>query len=216
MIMTHTPPQRPRGRPHANHPAARQQILDALVQVLESAPLERPSLRTVAQAAGVTPALLHYHFGDLSGLLRTLHAERVLPLLQPLLQELQAGESGAGAALARFLQKWTAMMLRHRWLAACLLLTPAGSAHPPNAEPAQQGCGGMVRAAVASAQQQGTVRRDLPGDYIALLILSLGLLPHLAQTAVAAGLDGGALADPERAVALMLQHLSILLAGVAR
>jgi TetR/AcrR family transcriptional regulator len=162
----------------------------------------------VARAAAVTPALLHYHFVDLAGLLRGLHEERAMPLLRPLLQELQAGESDAGAALARFLQKWTRLGVRHPWLAACLLHIPAV------AVPNTSDCSGIVRAAVAAAQRQGSVRPDLPDHYIALLLLSLGVLPHLAQTALVAGSDPPP-GDVPDAASLTLLHLALLRSGVA-
>ena len=81
-------PSRQRGRPQAHLPAARDHILDALVRLLDASPWSRASLRSVAQEAGVTAALVHYHFGDLRGLMRCLLEERALPLLQPALPEL--------------------------------------------------------------------------------------------------------------------------------
>lgn len=197
------------GRPPAHQPAARDQILDALVRLLDTQPLVRPSLRTVAHAAGVTPALVHYHFDDLVGLMRGLRAERALPMLRPVLSDLQLGQPNAGAALARFLHKWTALGLRHPWLTACLL-QPAQALDPDDE------CGGIVRAAVSAAQRQGALRADLPDSYIALLLLSLGAMPHLARTTLGAGIDQQALADAGSAAALTLQHLSVLQSGVAR
>src|SRR5512139_696740 len=173
---------RPRGRPGSSQPAARDQILDALLRLLDAAPLSRPSQRDVAQAAGVSPALVHYHFGDLPGLARCLLQERALPLLQPLLQDLRSHAPTAAAALARFLQKWTALALRHRWLPACVLQVPVEA-------DTLKDCGATLRAAVAAAQREEAVRRDLPDSYLALLLLSLGLMPHLAQTGLRAGLD---------------------------
>jgi AcrR family transcriptional regulator len=189
-------------------PAARALILDALVKVLEAAPLQRPSLRAVAQVAGVSPALLHYHFGDLTGLMRCLEQERAEPLLQPIQQELQALRPDAGAALVRFLQKWTELTLRHRWLTSCLLQPSAAGAA------AQQGCGAVLRSAVAAAQRQGVVRQDLPDGYIALLLLSLGLMPHLAQSSLGSGLAWW-LPAPKDAATLTLRHLSVLQEGIA-
>jgi AcrR family transcriptional regulator len=197
------------GRPSAHQPAARALILDALMQVLEAAPLVRPSLREVAQKAGVSPALLHYHFRDLPGLMRCLDQERALPLLRPVLLELRALKPDAGAALVRFLQKWTGLTLRHRWLTSCLL-QPGQEGADPLSE-----CGAIVRSAVVSAQQQGAVRSDLPDGYVALLWLSLGLMPHLAQTTLGAGL-ARSLPAPEDAASLTLQHLAVLQAGIAR
>jgi TetR/AcrR family transcriptional regulator len=201
-------PTRRRGRPSGRQPAARALILEALTQVLDQAPLSHPSLRVVAARADVSPALLHYHFSDLPGLMSCLREERALPLMQPLLLDLQATDSNAGAALTRFLQKWTALTLRHPWLTAVLLQAPT------RALDSSRGFGGVIRAAVARAQQQGTVRADLPDHYIALLLLSLGVMPHLSQTLLAAGIDAQPLLHPQGATHLTLLHLSALQAGV--
>ena len=197
--MTQLPRIRKRGRRTGRQPAARSQILDALSQVLERAPLSHPSLRAVASKAGVSPALLHYHFGDLPGLMGCLFEERALPLMQPLLQDLQAAEANASAALT----------LRHPWLTAVLLNSPARAPDP------SRGFGSVVREAVARAQQQGAVRRDLPDHYVALLLLCLGAMPHLAQSPLAAGIDAQPLLNPQGATTLTLLHLSALQAGVA-
>jgi len=201
--------RRRRGRPATGVPAARIQILEALIGMLEAAPLARPSQRGIADAARVSPAVLQYHFRDLPGLMRCLLEERALPLLQPLLQELRSHAPSPAGALARFLQKWTALTLRHRWLPACVLQAPPG-------DDTLRDCGASLRAAVAAAQHDGAVRPDLPDSYLALLLLSLGLMPHLAQTALGAGLDTRQLAEPENAAALTLQHLAVLRDGSAR
>lgn len=201
---------RMRGRPSDRLPAARTQILEAIARLLDRAPLSQPSLRAVAAEAGVSPALLHYHFGDLPGLMRSLYEERALPLMQPLLQELETPEPGAGAGLTRFLQKWTALSVRHPWLGVVLLQAPVRLPNSPRE------LGERVRAAVTRAQREGSVRGDLPASYIALLLLSMGTMPHLAQTQVAAGSDPSPMAHPENAGTLTLLHISVLQAGVAR
>lgn len=201
-------PSRQRGRPQAHLPAARDHILDALIRLLDASPWSRTSLRSVAQEAGVTAALVHYHFEDLRGLMRCLRVERALPLLQPALPVLPlAPDLDAAAALVRFLRKWTALVRRHRWTCACLLQSPddSGAGNSP---------GEPLRALVALAQQQGAIRADLPDTHVALLLLSMGVMPQLAQTALGAGLDGAVL-DVD-AASLTLRHLAVLQAGVVR
>jgi AcrR family transcriptional regulator len=178
--------------------------------MLDSAPHSHPSLRSVAQAAGVSPALLHYHFGDLNGLRESLLRERALPLLEPLLRELQQTRPDAGAALTLFLQNWTALALRHPWLVACLLEAPASAAQPP------LDFVGALGITVEAAQQQGAVRRDLSAGYIALLLLSLGAMPHLSRTALGSAAHQGAMADPGQAIPLTLQHVSVMQSGIAQ
>jgi len=76
--------------------------------------------------------------------------------------------------------------------------------------------GESVRAAVTRAQLEGSVRRDLPAGYVALLLLALATMPHLAQTLMAAGIDSSPMVNPDHAGTLTLLHLSVLQAGVAR
>ncbi len=201
-------PLKRRGRRSGRQPAARAQILDALARLLGDAPQRLPTLRAVADAARVSPALLHYHFADLPGLLQGLLAERALPLIEPLLLELRA-PADAASTLARFLPRWTSLMLRHPWITPCLLQAPAVETRKALSRLLD------LRAAVASAQREGSVRRDLPEDYLALLLLSLGFMPHLARTTLGDGVDAGGLADPELAASLALRHLAVLQAGIA-
>src|SRR5690348_16046584 len=107
-----------RGRPVGGL-VRRRQILDEAANRVSAARTPRLKLRDVAQAAGVTPALLHYYFDDLDGLVSTLLRERGDPLLRPLIDELNAGSGGA--MLSRFVQKWTALGARHPWLPICML-----------------------------------------------------------------------------------------------
>jgi AcrR family transcriptional regulator len=208
--MPHSLHLRRRGRPSDRLPAARTQILEATARILDRAPLSHPSLRAVAAEAGVSPALLHYHFSDLPGLMHSLYEERALPLMQPLLQDLDAPQPDSGAGLTRFLQKWSALSLRHPWLRVVLLQAPV---HAPGS---RREFGEAIRAAVSRAQREGSVRQDLPADYIALLLLAMGTLPHLAQTLMASGIDPSRTTQPELSATLTLLHISVLQSGVAR
>lgn len=201
MLMSATEQQTlPRGRGRPPRSAKlRSQILDATqVQLVERQGL-RLSLRAIAQQANVTAALLNYHFTDLDGLLSALLHERAQPLWQALFD---SRDRQAATALTRFLQRWTATVLRHRWLLPCLLQVPRGPTL----------WGSQLRQLVLQAQREGALRQDLPEDYIALLLLSVGVLPQLAATSLGCGLTLPA--DAATASQLTLQHLSWLERGL--
>ena len=84
----------------------------------------------------------------------------------------------------------------------------------PNDAGAGNTPGEPLRALVALAQQQARSRADLPDTHVALLLLSMGVMPQLAQTALGAGLDAAEL-DVD-AASLTLRHLAVLQAGVVR
>jgi AcrR family transcriptional regulator len=67
------------GRPtrRANTPDPREALLVAAGRLLAARGLEALSLRAIASAAGVTPAMVHYYFGDKRGLTDAL-LERAL------------------------------------------------------------------------------------------------------------------------------------------
>jgi AcrR family transcriptional regulator len=173
--------------------------LDAAVNWLSEHPARRPSLRALAQHAGVTAALLNYHFTDLDGLLGTLLKERAQPLWEELFD--RTDDHTAGVSLTRFVQRWTATLLRHRWLLPCLLQAPRAAEW-----------GAQLRQLVRNAQRDGALRTDLPEDYVAMLLLSIGALPQLAATALGGGI--ALPAEPAAASQFTLRHLSVLETGL--
>jgi len=161
-------------------------------------------VRELAGDAGVTPALLHYYFGDLDGLLDCLLRERGEPLLLPLREDLRTAVSAA-TRLSRFLQRWSSLVARQPWLLPCLL-------QPAGASSAEGSLATDLREVVGQAQQGGALRGDLPDHYIAMLLLSLGALPQFCGTQLGQGLDLPT--DPAAAAQLTLLHLSLLQRGI--
>jgi AcrR family transcriptional regulator len=194
---------RQRGRPPRSA-ALRGRILDATAASLSERPTQPLKLRLIAGRAGVTAALLNYHFIDLDGLLQALLRERAQPLWQGLFEP---PLSRASASLTRFLQRWTITLVRHRWLLPCLLQ----AARKEHAD--EQPWGGALRELIRAAQREGSLRQDIPEDYLAMLLLSMGALPQLAATALGRGVTLPS--EPAMASQLMLLHLSLLETGVS-
>ena len=182
----------------------RERILDAAAASLSDRAAQPLKLRLIAERAGVTAALLNYHFTDLDGLLQALLRERAQPLWQGLFEP---PVSSASASLTRFLQRWTMALVRHRWLLPCLLQ----AARKENAE--ERHWGSELRELIRTAQRDGSLRQDLPEDYLAMLLLSMGALPQLAATALGCGITLPS--EPAMASQLMLLHLSLLENGVS-
>src|SRR5688500_3822414 len=80
------------GRPPADATSLRERLLDAAVVCFTSDGIAAASLRSIAVAAGVTPAMVNYYFGSKERLLQAFVAERLLPLVA----ELGAGIRAAG------------------------------------------------------------------------------------------------------------------------
>ena len=57
------------GRPPADQANLRERLLDAAVECFKTTSIAATSLRSIAVAAGVTPAMVHYYFGSKERLL---------------------------------------------------------------------------------------------------------------------------------------------------
>src|SRR5690606_4724575 len=76
------------------------------------------SLRAIASAAGVTPALLHYYFGDKERLVQALVGERLLPTLAPLRVRLEGMGDDPFELIGAFARGIAEAVRRHPWLPA--------------------------------------------------------------------------------------------------
>src|SRR5688572_14985296 len=94
--------QRSPGRPGADGPDLRERLLDAAIACFVREGIAGTSLRTIAAEAGVTPALLHYYFGDKAQLQEAVIAERVLPAFQQLRDPILAAGNDVAALIAGF------------------------------------------------------------------------------------------------------------------
>jgi AcrR family transcriptional regulator len=104
------------GRPRGDEGDRRARLLDAAVARFARAGIGATSLRAIAGDAGVTPAMLHYYFGDKTRLIRALVEERLLPAMAPVREQIgQAGDEPA-ALVTAFVHGVGAMIATHPWL----------------------------------------------------------------------------------------------------
>lgn len=111
------PPQRAPGRPpgDADRRAA---ALDAALACYVQRGIAATTLRDIAGAAGVTPALLHYYFGDAAGLREAVIAERLMPVFARVRDALLGmPDAPMREVLAVFVDTLCAMVREHAWLA---------------------------------------------------------------------------------------------------
>src|SRR3546814_18239669 len=73
------------------------------------------SLRAIAAEAGVTPALLHYYFGDKAQLVDALVEERMLPAFAAVRGRVAAAGDDIADTVAAFVCGLTEVMKAHPW-----------------------------------------------------------------------------------------------------
>ncbi len=109
-------PRRP-GRPERDAPDQRLALLQAALDAFVAEGIAASTLRSVARRAGVTPALLHYYFGDKERLIEAVIGERLMPVLQELGTGLAVPVQDERALLRGFVQAAFGLFERHPWLA---------------------------------------------------------------------------------------------------
>lgn len=106
------------GRPQRDASELRPQLLDAAIACFVREGMAATSLRAIATEAGVTPALLHYYFGDKAQLQEAVIQERVLPAFAGVRDEVLRGGDDVAALIAGFVRGVNAVIATHPWLPA--------------------------------------------------------------------------------------------------
>jgi AcrR family transcriptional regulator len=79
--------------PARNSSGTRERILHATVELMAEIGTDRVRTRSIAERAGVNPALVHYHFGSVSALVMEAAQDALLRTLGPSLEALQSGRT---------------------------------------------------------------------------------------------------------------------------
>jgi AcrR family transcriptional regulator len=187
----------PRGRRPVGGADTRETIVAAARVLFAERGYERTTMRAVAEAAAVDPALIHHYFGNKEGLLAETLALPVDPSV--VLAGLESDPSTAGSELVRrIVGVWESQPeVRERMIA--LLRTSVS--HPPAAAVVRDVLGSTVLAGIARVVQADhpELRASLVGTQIGGLMLGRYIL----------GIPGVADATPEELVAAIgpvVQH----------
>jgi TetR/AcrR family transcriptional regulator len=104
------------GRPPADATSLRERLLDAAVECFTSDGIAAASLRSIAVAAGVTPAMVNYYFGSKDRLLQAFIEERLLPLVAELGSGIRAASDDPRELVGTFVRGLHAAVRKSPWL----------------------------------------------------------------------------------------------------
>jgi len=107
-------PRRP-GRPRAAGADLRGRVLDAALTRFAAHGIGATPLRAIAEAAQVTPALLHYYFGSKPLLVEALIGERLMPVVAQMRAQLQRADSDGTDLVAGFVNTVFGLIQTHPW-----------------------------------------------------------------------------------------------------
>lgn len=174
---------RSRGRPPVDADSdVHSALLDAASRLFLKHGFERVTARQIAAAAGTTPAMIHYYFGNKLGLFRAMLERAIGPVRELLARSLmQAGTVIDPSVLIRMHMQtaaanpWIATLIVNEVLAekgrfrATFIRDVAGRQAP------------LVIELLERARASGSLRQDLDVRFAALSLLSLCMFPFLSR-----------------------------------
>ena len=173
------------GRPRADQANLRERLLDAAVECFTATSIAATSLRSIAVAAGVTPAMVHYYFGSKERLLEAFIAERILPEVAGLAAQVKAAGDEPYALIAAFVRGLHAAVVRRPWLPALWLREVIGEHGALREMLFQHVAERVPRVLVqrfAALQKEGAVSADLDPRLLVVSLVGLTLFPLAAQS----------------------------------
>lgn len=181
-----TGPGRPRGR---DPEAVRNALLKAARTLFSRRSFKAVSVRELAAAAKVNPAMVNYYFGDKQGLYEAM----VEGSLGPLLEALEEGlSSGHPISTQTLFGRYVEILATNPWLPNLLvrevLYGETGFRDSYVRKFAVRFASGMARS-LSEERAQGTIREDLDPQLALLSLISLAVFPFLARPIVEQTLD---------------------------
>lgn len=167
------------GRPTAASPELRPRLLDAAIACYTREGIAATSLRAIAREAGVTPALLHYYFGDAAQLRQAVVEERVLPAIMSFRSMLPL-DGDVAALVATFVGGIGAVVAAHPWLPALWVrevLCEGGALREVVLTRFASQIPQALAARFAQAQRDGALNPELDPRLLVVSMLGLTLFP---------------------------------------
>jgi len=178
------------GRPAAAKAGgARAALLQAARELFARRAFRAVTVRDLAAAAGVNPAMVNYHFGGKDGLYAAMVAETVGPLLAQLEGAADGGDETL--TLEQFLERYQAILIANPWLPNLVVrevLYSDGGFRDTFVHQFAARAGGALAGLVARSRAAGRLRPDLDERLAALSVLSLTVFPFIARPLLERGL----------------------------
>lgn len=207
--------KRTRGRPSGRAPGAdlRARVLDAAIARFAVKGIAATSLRDIASEAGVTPALLHYYFGDKPQLQDAVIEERLIPLFADLRAPLQQAGDDVSELIAAFVIGVGRLVARHPWLPSLWVrevLSEGGALRDLLVGRLAPQVPLLLAQRFAAAQREGRLNPDLDPRLLVVSLVGLTLFPAAGAPIWRRIFD----ADDLDADALRLHTLALLDRGI--
>lgn len=176
------PRKRARGRrPTAESADLRATLLDAALACFVRKGIAASSLRDIASEAHVTPALVHYYFGDKAQLQQAVVAERLLPVVaQMRAPVVRAGGGDVAALVAGFVYGIGGVVAQYPWLPTLWvreILCEGGALRDTMIRQVGPMLPEMMADRFAAAQRAGQLNPDLDPRLLMVSLVGLTMFP---------------------------------------
>jgi AcrR family transcriptional regulator len=168
------------GRPTRDSADQRAQLLDSAIECFVQRGIDATSLRAIATRAHVSPALLHYYFGDKEQLLAALVEERLMPALDLVREPVAEAGDDVARLVAGFVRGMGQTIDRHPWLPALWVrevLCEGGALREVMFSRVAPQLPVVLAGAFARAQAQGRLNPDLDPRLLVTSLVGLTLFP---------------------------------------
>jgi len=168
------------GRPRGDDEDLRAHLLDTAIAQFSRSGIAATSLRAIATEANVTPAMLHYYFGDKARLVQALIDERLLPALVPMRARLEQLGSDPAVLIEGFVRGIAAVVANHPWLPPLWVrevLCEGGALREVLFSQAIPNLPQMLAQRFGAAQADGRLNADLDPRLLMVSLVGLTLFP---------------------------------------
>ena len=155
-------------------------LLDAAIACFVRKGIAATSLREIAREAHVTPALLHYYFGDKAQLQDALVADRLLPALADMREAVANAGPDVPALIAAFVSGIGRIAMKHPWLPPLWVrevLCEGGALRDVLFERVGPQVPQVMAKRFAEAQARGEINQDLDPRLLMVSLVGLTLFP---------------------------------------
>lgn len=182
--------------------STRARIVDAAVELMSEVGIDRVRTRTIAERAGVNPALVHYHFQSVEALVMEAAEHALVQELGPAIDALSSGATldDGIRALLEWIEDGGQRMPGSRILAEAMVKATKDPAYRRWTRKASQRFRGLILDRLTAAQDSGEIDPALDLGATAVLLAAAfdGLLFHR-------------LVDPKLDVAQAARPISLML-----
>lgn len=168
------------GRPSGDDQDLRAHLLDIAIAQFSRVGIAATSLRAIAVEANVTPAMLHYYFGDKARLVQALIDERLLPAMTPMRAQLERVGNDPAVLIESFVRGIGAVVANHPWLPSLWVrevLCEGGALREVLFNQAIPNLPQLLAQRFSRAQADGRLNADLDPRLLVVSLVGLTLFP---------------------------------------